>query len=296
MQPISRRKFLGTSAMGIMAVSSLPLDSLKPTSTPFNWPLSFQSWGVRELLAKDFDNTLQKIRALGYKGIEMCSPKGYAELGFGPLMKFTASDLRKKIEDTGLFCRTCHFGYWELRGEELPKAIDYGRELGLSDLVISSAAVSNESSLDEWKKIADEINKSGEQVMNEGLQLVYHNHTIGPELNGVQLYDELMRLFDPDLIKMQFQIACISEGFDVIEYIARYAGRYISLHMHDWDPVNKKIVPIGKGVVDWKKLLTTARNSGISGYGMIIEMETQPPDDPFDALASSYTYLDNLKL
>lgn len=296
MQPISRRKFLGTSAMGIMAVSSLPIDSLKPTPTPFNWPLSFQSWGVRELLAKDFDNTLKKIQALGYKGIEMCSPKGYADLGFGPLTKFTASDLRKKIEDAGLFCKTCHFGHWELRGEELSKSIDYGRELGLSDLVISSAAIPNESPLEEWEQIANEINKDGEKVKNAGLRLVYHNHSIGPEINGTQLYDHLMRLLNPDVVRMQFQIACISEGFDVIAYLAKYHGRYISLHIHDWDAKNKKIVAIGKGIVDWKNLLLTAKQGGLADYGLIVEMETEPPDDPFDALATSYTYLDNLKL
>jgi len=296
MEPISRRKFLGTSAMGIMAVSSLPLDSLTPTPTPFNWPLSFQSWGVKNLLATDLDNTLRKIRALGYEGIEMCSPPGYGEMGFGPLAKYTASDLRKKIEDSGLFCKTCHFMHWELRGEAIPKTIAYGKELGLSDLVISSAAIPNESPLEEWEMIAEEINKAGEIVKNAGLRLVYHNHSIGPEIDGVQLYDHLMKLLDPEVVKMQFQIASISEGFDVIAYLAKYRGRYISLHMHDWDAKNKKIVPIGKGIVDWKKLLITAWQSGIADYGLIIEMETTPPDDPFDALASSYTYLENLKL
>ncbi len=128
------------------------------------------------------------------------------------------------------------------------------------------------------------------------MQLVYHNHTIGPEINGEQLYDLLMGLFDPELIKMQFQIASISEGFDVIEYIAKYHGRYISLHMHDWDPVKKKIVPLGQGVVDWRKLLVTAWQSGIADYGMILELESRPPDDPLEALAISYTYLNDLKI
>jgi sugar phosphate isomerase/epimerase len=296
MQPISRRKFLGTSAMGIMAVRSLSLDSLKPTPTPFNWPLSFQSWGVRELLAKDFDNTLLKVQALGFKGIEMCSPNGYKMAGFGPLTKFTVTELRQKIEDAGLFCRTCHFMHFELKGDAVQKTIAYGQELGLHDLVLSAAALGQDATLDEWKKVAEELNKAGELVKNTGLQLVYHNHTIGPEIDGKQLYDILMGLFDPNLIRMQFQIACISEGFDVIEYLAKYRGRYISLHMHDWDPVNKKIVSIGQGIVDWKKLLVTAWQSGISDYGLILELETNPPDDPFDALASSYTYLDNLKL
>jgi sugar phosphate isomerase/epimerase len=296
MNKISRRKFLGTSAMGAVALSSLPLESFKPTTTPFNWPLSFQSWGVKDLLAKDFDNTLRKIQALGYKGIEMCSPNGYKMSGFGPLTKFTVTELRKKIEDAGLFCRTCHFMHFELKGDALPKTITYAKELGLHDIVLSAAALREDATLDEWKQVAEELNKAAVQVRDAGLQLVYHNHTIGPEINGEQLYDLLMGLFDPELIKMQFQIACISEGFDVIEYIAKYRGRYISLHMHDWDPEQKKIVPLGQGVVDWKKLLITAWQSGIADYGLILELESQPPDDPLDALAISYTYLNDLKI
>jgi len=296
MQTISRRKFLGTSAMGAIALSSLPLESFKPVTTPFNWPLSFQSWGVKDLLAKDFDNTLRKIQALGFKGIEMCSPNGYKMAGFGPLTKFTVNELRKKIEDAGLFCKTCHFMHFELKGDALPKTITYAKELGLHDIVLSAAALGEDATLDQWKQVSEELNQAAVLVKDAGLQLVYHNHTIGPEMNGEQLYDLLMGLFDPELIKMQFQIASISEGFDVIEYIAKYHGRYTSLHMHDWDPEQKKIVPLGQGMVDWKKLLVTAWQSGIADYGMILELESQPPDDPLEALAISYTYLNNLDI
>jgi sugar phosphate isomerase/epimerase len=296
MKTFTRRQFLGAGALGILAARYMTLDAQGYTAMPFNWPLSFQSWGVKDMLAKDFDNTLHQIAALGYKGIEMCSPRGYDKMGFGPLVSLTIPDMRRKIEDAGLFCKTCHYVYWELQGEALKKTISNGKELGLKDLVISSAPLGDDATLDDWKKITDEMNKAGEVVRDAGLQLVYHNHTIGPEIEGVQLYDHLMQLFDPKLIKMQFQLACISEGFDVIEYLAKYPGRYFALHMHDWDPVKKKIVPIGQGVIDWKKLLTTAKASGISEYGMIVELESRPPDDPFDALAISYTYLNNLKL
>jgi len=296
MQKISRRQFLGTAAMGAVAASYLPLDSCTKVTTPFKWPLSFQSWGVREQIVNDFDGTLHKLGAVGYKGVEMCSPKGYEWAGFAPLIKIEASDMRKRIEDAGLFCKSCHMQQREVVGDGLPGTIEWAKKLGLHVLVIASAALAEDATLDDWKKVAEEFNKSGEVIKKAGLQLAYHNHTIGPELNGEQLYDILMRLFDPSLIKMQFQIACISEGFDVIEYIAKYSGRFISLHMHDWDPVNKKIVPLGKGVVDWKKLLTTAKAGGIADYGMILELESQPPDDPFEALVVSYEYLNTLGL
>jgi len=296
MQKISRRKFIGTGAIGAVALGSLPLESFKLSSTPFNWPLSFQSWGVKDLLAKDFDNTLKKIQAIGFKGIEMCSPEGYKFSGFGSLTKLTASELRKKIEDAGLFCKTCHFQQQEVTGDALPKTIEWAKELGLQNIVLAAAALGEDATYDQWNEVVGKLNESALKIKDAGLQFVYHNHTIGPEINGEQLYDILMRLFDPKVVKMQFQIACISEGFDVVEYIKKYSGRYISLHMHDWDPEKKKIVPLGKGIVDWKKLLLTAKESGIAEYGMILELESRPPDDPVQDLAISYSYLDTLGL
>ena len=296
MKTITRREFTGKGAMGILAAMCFPSDILSNGATPFNWPLSFQSYGVRDMLGKDFVGTMKKLRAVGYKGIEMCSPKGYEKSGFGPLTVFTVEELRKKIEDADLFCKSCHFQHPELKPDQIGKSIEFGKKLGLKDLVISAAWLKEDATLDEWKKVADEMHISAEQVKKAGMQMVYHNHSVGPELNGEQLYDILMRLFDPKLIKMQFQLASVSENVDVVGYIAKYPGRYISLHIHDWDASQKKLVPTGKGVIDWKKLLETAKKSGMADYGMIVEMETKAPGDPLQDLIECYNYLNNIKL
>jgi sugar phosphate isomerase/epimerase len=296
MKTYSRRDFISTGAMSTLAAMYFKSDILLSGATPFGWPMSFQSYGVKDMLAADFDGTMKKLRAIGYKGIEMCSPKGYEKSGFGPLTVFSPEELRKKIEGAGLFCKSCHFQYPELKLDRIQETISWSKKLGLKDLVISAAWVKEDATLDEWKVVADEMNKSAKQVKNAGMQMVYHNHSIGPVLNGEKLYDILMRLFDPELIKMQFQLAVASEGVDVVEYISKYPGRYISLHIHDWDAAQKKVVPTGKGVIDWKKLLEAAKKSGISDYGLIVEMETKAPGDPLQDLVECYNYLQNLKL
>ena len=296
MKTYSRRDFISTGAMSTLAAMYFKSDILLSGTTPFNWPMSFQSYGVKDMLGTDFDGTLKKLRAIGYKGIEMCSPKGYEKSGFGPLTVFSAEELRKKIEGAGMFCKSCHFQYPELKLDRIQETISFGKKFGLKDLVISGAWVKKDATIDDWKVVADEMNKSAEQVKKEGMQMVYHNHSIGPEYNGEKLYDILMRLFDPDLIKMQFQLAVVSEDVDVVGYISKYPGRYISLHIHDWDPSQKKVVPTGKGVIDWKKLLEAAKKSGIADYGLIVEMETKAPGDPLQDLVECYNYLQNLKM
>jgi sugar phosphate isomerase/epimerase len=296
MKTFTRRHFIGTSALGILAAASLPYCASDRKSNPFGWPLSFQSYGVKDLLATDFEGTLQKLRSIGFQGVEMCSPKGYQDPGFANLKTLSAASLREKIKAAGLFCKTCHFQHPEIKSDALQETIRFSKELGLQDIVVSAAWLPENAAMDDWKKFAEEMNLAGAEIQKAGMQIVYHNHSIGPEIEGEELYDVLMRLLDPKIVKMQFQIASVSEGFDVVSYIAKYPGRYISLHMHDWDPNTKQIVALGKGIVDWKTLLTKAKDGGLADHGLILELETRSPGDPMQDLIDSYNYLRTLKL
>jgi sugar phosphate isomerase/epimerase len=289
MKRLSRREFLAAGTMGLVTASQLRGVALG--SPRIDAPISFQSWGMKDQLSEDFDGTLEEVRAIGYAGMEMCSPISYGQFEF--LRSLSGSELRQRIESAGLFCRTCHFSSGELLGDAVPGTIEYGKELGLVNLTMSSAGIGRDATLDDWKAFAEGANASGEQVRAAGLQLVYHNHAIGPEYDGVPLYDHLMQLFEPELVMMQFQLASISGGYDIVEYLDKYAGRYVSLHMHDWDPEARTIVPIGDGIIDWPRLLTTARKSDIADFGLIVEIETE---EPLEGLVRSYAYLSELEV
>jgi sugar phosphate isomerase/epimerase len=296
MKTFTRRQFIGTSAMGLLAAAYFPSCASDRNANPFGWPLSFQSYGVKDLLAVDFEGTLRKLHTIGFEGVEMCSPKGYQDPGFANLKTLTAAGLKEKIQAAGLFCKSCHFQHPEIKSTALQETIGFSKDLGLKNIVVSAAWLPENATLDDWKKFVEEMNLAGDEIRKSGMQLAYHNHSIGPVIEGEQLYDVLMKLFDPELVKMQFQIACVSEGFDVVNYIGKYPGRYISLHIHDWDPNSRQIVALGKGVVDWKKLLTTAKGSGVADYGLILELETRSPGDPMQDLVDSYNYLRTINL
>jgi sugar phosphate isomerase/epimerase len=61
----------------------------------------------------------------------------------------------------------------------------------------------------------------------------------------------------------------------------------VSIHLQDWSATEKKTVPIGQGVVDWKKLFAAAKKGGVKNY--FVEMN-------MDAMAASYPYLHTLKV
>ena len=66
-------------------------------------------------------------------------------------------------------------------------------------------------------------------------------------------------------------MSTISQGFDAAEYFNKYPGRFISMHAQGWSAQTRKIVPIGQGTLDWKKIFTAAKVGGIENY--FVEMD-----------------------
>lgn len=155
-------------------------------------------------------------------------------------------------------------------------------------MVLSSFGLRQDATLDDWRRAADELNKVGEKTLKAGIQTGFHNHNFEfREIGGVLIYDELMKQFDPKLVKMQFQVAVISMGYEAATYMRKYPGRFCSLHLADWSSADKKAVPVGKGVVDWKKLFAAAKTGGVKNY--FVEMN-------LEAMKDSYPYLRDLKV
>ena len=272
--------------MGITAAGYLSAGALELGADPLGLPIGFQSYSVRDLVAKDFEGILRQLAAVGYRMVEMCSPPSYEKSGFAPLVKMKASELRKIITGAGLGCESSHYGFGELK-ENLEERIAYAKELGLKQMILASFGLRPNATLDDWRRAAGELNKIGEQTQKAGIQLGYHNHDGEfQEIGGVLIYDELMRSFDPKLIKMQFQVAVIRLGYEAATYLTKYPGRFLSLHLADWSAAEKKQVAIGKGVVDWTKLFAAARIGGVKNY--FVEMD-------LDLMKASVPYLHELK-
>ena len=74
-----------------------------------------------------------------------------------------------------------------------------------------------------------------------------------------------MGALDGDLVKMQFQTEVIFLGYKASTYFKKYPGRFISAHLSDWT-ADKKQVPIGQGVIDWKEFFETAKIGGVKNF------------------------------
>jgi sugar phosphate isomerase/epimerase len=287
MSTISRRQFISKSAATIAAAGYLWAGAKPLKADPLDLPIGCQLYPVGKLVAQDFEGTLRQLAAIGYRTIELCSPPSYQTSGFAPLVKMKAAEVRKTFEAAGLRCESCHYGFQELK-DNLDDRIAYAKELGLKQMILASFGLRENATMTDWAKAAGELNKIGERTKKEGIQLGFHNHNGEfKEIDGVLIYDKLMSEFDPKLVKMQFQVAVISLGYQAATYLRKYPGRFISLHLADWSATEKKSVPVGAGVVDWKDLFAAAKIGGVANY--FVEMN-------MDALKASYPYLHSLKV
>ena len=285
MKTISRRRFLTGSVFGLATAEYLARGAARIHADPLGLPIGCQTWPVREMIGKDFDGTLRRLAAEGFRNIEMCSPPGYEKSGFGPLARMKTSELRERIRSTGLNCESCHFGFGELK-DHLDERLAWAKELGLKQMIIATFGLPKEATLADWMRAADGANKLGERTRKAGIQLGFHNHDFEfQKLDGQLIYDKLMGELDPEAVKMQFQVSVVRLGYQAADFFEKYPGRFISTHLQDWSPAERKEVPLGQGVVDWKRVFAAAKSGGVRNY--FVEM------DP-DAMKASVPFLHTL--
>jgi sugar phosphate isomerase/epimerase len=287
MDNINRRSFIKKTSISLgaaFALAQLPKE-LFAAAEKNDMAIGFQSWTVKEMMAKDFTGTLKTMADMDYKLMELCSPKGYAEIGFGFLSNMSTADIKKTINDAGLQCPSCHFGFGEFDDDKINDSIQFAHDMGLTQMICSTFWLPKTSTLNDYLAAADKLNKAAEKIKAAGLQTGFHNHEFEfATLDGQLIYDALMNRFDPDLVKMQFQTEVINLGYKAADYFSKYPGRFISSHLSDWT-ADKKEAPIGQGVIDWKEFFKAAQKTGVKNY--FVEMN-------FDKFKDSIAYIHSM--
>jgi sugar phosphate isomerase/epimerase len=281
----SRRNFLKTSG-ALAAAACLGADRL--SAAPLHMPVGLQLYSVRNLLPKDFDGTLQKVAAAGYKEVEAA---GYFDK--------TAADFGNALQKAGLRCISTHHQLVQLR-TQLDQLVEYGQAIGLEYIICSWAGVhrdparTGDLNLDDWRYVADQFNTIGAKVQAAGMTFGYHNHTIEfAKENGIVFFDELLKRTDPKVVS--FEMDCgwvVAGGHNPVEYLSKFPERFPLLHVKDMikQPDGKwRNVVMGKGTIDYKPILRAA--AGLKHY--FIEQE-EFEGDPITELHEDADFMKKL--
>ena len=287
MPAISRRELLRRAAKDAAVAGFLSAGALKLHANPLGMPIGCQTYPVRALIGQDFVGTIKQLADAGFQAIELCSPVGYADSGFGAIAKYKGAELRKIFGDLGVKCESSHFDMKELR-DNLADRIAWAKDVGLTQMIVPSLGGPRNPAMDDVKRAADEYNKMGEQSAKAGIQQGLHNENFElTTIDGKRTYDILLELLDPKLVKFQFQCSTISRGYDAAEYFMKYPGHFVSMHVQDWSPETKRQMAVGQGSLDWKKIFTAAKTGGVKNYYV---------EQNLDMMKASVPYLRNLQV
>lgn len=277
----SRREFIKTASSTALLGAIVSSGNRLLHANPLGMPLGCQTWPVRAGIASDFRGTLKKIAAAGFQNIELCSPVGYSDAGFGGLAKFRGAEIRRILNDEGLACVSSHFSIGELRKDQ-GNRIAWAKDLGLTQMLVPSLDGPKNPTLDDVKRAAEEYNRIGERAASAGIVQGLHNEDFElTKVNGKRTYDLLFQYLDPKFVKFQFQVSTISEGYDASEYFMRYPGRFLSMHAQGWSAATRKIVPVGQGTLDWTKIFSAAKAGGIRNYFVEMDWPLMEASIPF---------------
>jgi sugar phosphate isomerase/epimerase len=291
---ISRRMFLET-ATTVTAATFLTHGTSWAAGEHKIDKVGLQLYTVRDQMKDDFDGTIAKVAAIGYKEVEFA---GY----FGR----TPQQVRAAIDKNGLVSPSTHI-QWDELDDKFPAVIEASTTIGQSYIVNPWIPEELRKSPDIWKQAAEKFNHCGEQTKKAGIQFAYHNHWFEfLPVNGKRPYDTLLELCDRDLVKMELDLCWITVGGgDPLQYFNEYPGRFPLVHVKDMKklpPVTaagtqdfgsslKDMTEVGSGVIDWKKIFAQSQKAGIKHY--IVEHDK--PAKPFESITISYNYLKNLR-
>ena len=284
---MQRRKFINTvvrGAVGAWGGSRLAQSAFGNTANPVSKVenVGLQLYTVRNQLKADFDGTLAKVAAIGYKEVEFA---GYYDR--------TPEQVKAVLEKNRLSSPSAHVQLIMMQGD-WEKTVETAKSIGHRYLVLAYLLPNERKTLDDYKRLAERLNRAGEVCRKAGLQMAYHNHNFEFEaLDGEIPYDVLLKGTDAKLVKMELDLYWIVKAKQQPEtYFARYPNRFRLVHVKDMDNTPKQFfTEVGRGVMDFKRLLAQAKKAGVEHY--FVEQD-ECPGSPLDSIQISFDYLHRL--
>ncbi len=257
----TRRQFLATTAAAA---------TVAVAAEPKHIPIGLELYSVRNELKKDLFGTVTDVAKLGYEGVEFYSPYFAWTADY-------AREVRAQLDGLGISCWSTHNGPESFTEKGLAKAIELNRIIGSKYVVMASAGAVK--TLDDWKRVAETLNRSIEPLKAAGMRPGYHNHDVEyRELQGKRPIDILAST--ERAVGMQVDVGgCLQGGGDPVAFIRKHAGRVFSLHCKEYsaDPKKGFRVLVGDGDAPWKKIIEVAEKVGGVEYYLI---EQEGADTP----------------
>ena len=320
---MKRRSFIKNTSVAATALTLFPGLASSCNTKSLN-TIGVQLFSLPKLLEIDFNGGIKMLAEMGYKEIEMYGPFPFStdsvkeewksitpELGFSGSGYFGQSpqEVKTILKEHGVKVTSVHsdMGTLQTRMEQLGEAGDI---LGFEYIGLPAIPEEKRKTIDDYKRVAEELNKIGEQARNVGLKFAYHNHGYGlSEIDGQVPLNIIFDQTDPNLVFFEMDIYWTTAGgADPVNYLESYPGRYHLMHIKDmtkkvkfsgdggnpsqWNELFPYMTTVGDGVLDIPSIISVGQKQGVQHF--YVEQDTV--DNPEVALKKSFDYLKTIKL
>ncbi len=246
--------------------------------------IGLQLYTVSDQLRTDFDGTLEKVAQIGYRQVEFA---GYNNK--------KPEDVRALLDRLKLTSPSSHIGMDALR-KDLEAQIHIAQVIGHEYVTIPSLGRTETpmTTVDAWKRIANECNTLGATLKSRGLKLAFHSHTgefadVGGGKTGMDVF---VAETDPNLFTFEMDLgwARVAKQ-NPVEWFKRYPGRFRMWHIKDMQLAQGKPVPVGSGEIDFKPMLAAWKDSGMEYFFVEQDGAAQWPGGSIASITTSYKNL-----
>ena len=271
------------------------------------FPVALQVYSVRDDPKADLRGTLEKIKKMGYDGVE-----------FAGLFDNTPEQVKAMCAEIGLNPISAHVPLADMLADVDKVIADY-KAIGCEYIVVPYVTEERRPGGELFKQMVEEIRTIGQKCKEAGLVLLYHNHDFefAKTETGEFGLDYLYANVPADLLQTELDQCWVKyAGQDPVAYLQKYEGRSPVVHLKDYyasgeqkeDPYaliglnegEKKentafeFRPLGYGVQDIPAIV---RASKAAGSKWLIVEQDQPSmgRTPMECAGMSMEYLKSLK-
>ena len=278
----NRRDFLRNTAFATLGLTLASRAGAGSFGTMKKLPsFGLQLWTVKEDMAKDAKATLKKLSEYGYKQIESFEGKS------GMFWGMSNKEFKKYMDDLDMKIISSHCN----NTADFERKAAEAAEIGMKYLICPYKG--KQKSIDDFKRFADEFNKSGEICKKNGIRFAYHNHDYSfKEIDGKIPQVVMMDGTDKNLVDFQMDIYwVVAAGEDPKKWFERYPERFRLCHVKDLAKTEKghESVQLGKGTIDFPSILKYGQDKGLKYF--IVEQEAFTGTTPLQSADADAAYM-----
>lgn len=246
--------------------------------------IAVQVYSMREEAEKDFKGTMQKIKQMGYDGVELAG-----------LYEYNGVQIKAILDECGLIPISAHVSVQAFM-EDLEGTAKTYHQIGCQYVGIPFLSEEQRYGSAQYQEIMEFIPVISKKLAEYGITMFYHNHDFEFEKTdkGIYVLDEIFETFSPEQLVTELDTCWVKvAGEDPVAYIKKYEGRCPVVHLKDFKKTDKvELLTLGDGEQDVKAIAKTAIACGAKW--LIIEQDDHPYGTPMEDMEKSINYLKNL--